>query len=340
MIKYDESEKLLVSELLKVSCGKQKIEVEKIDSVEKLTGDASARRYYRIVGDGKSYVVCLDNPKPEGVEIPTFAEVQAFLLSKNVRVPKIFDQFDDGTYFLEEDLGDLTLLSRLSAVSDYQEELSWYKKAVDLLIAMHSIPNAELKPHAFYKLSFDEAKLTFEYNFTIDYFVNNFLGHCLSARDKECLDVGFKEIIREMAQRPMVFTHRDYHSRNLMVKNGELVVIDFQDARLGLRQYDLVSLLEDCYYQIQENNKEILIDFYLRNSEIKDLNDFMYMYDLSLLQRVFKAIGSFSYIYAKKGDKRYLKYIHYGMEKIKGVLFKYPQLSDVRKALFKIYYAS
>ena len=141
----------------------------------------------------------------------------------------------------------------------------------------------------------------------------------------------------------MVVCHRDYHSRNIMVVNEEVVVIDFQDARMGLPQYDLVSLLEDCYYKVSRDNKHDLKmiywdNFLQKNCPQESKEEYLRLYDLMTIQRTFKALGSFAYIYKNRNDIRYLKYIGYAFENLRDVLFRYDEFRDLRVCLSEIYY--
>lgn len=148
-----------------------------------------------------------------------------------------------------------------------------------------------------------------------------------------------------LSNEPRALVHRDYHSRNLMIINGEQVVIDFQDARMGTPLYDLVSLLEDCYYQINTENKTKLIDYYFQTyfkkfDSSKTFEQFKELYDFMAIQRVFKAIGSFAYIYADRKDLRYIKYIGYAFEKVRSIMLKHPSFASERKILSSLYYAN
>ena len=127
-----------------------------------------------------------------------------------------------------------------------------------------------------------------------------------------------------------------------MCFKGEYFIIDFQDIRMGLPQYDLVSLLEDCYYKLEDQNLEKLKSYYFKQY-ISIYTDqtrekFNKLYDLMTIQRTFKAIGSFSYLYVVKKKPNFLKYIGFGMEKIKHKLNKYSELNDLKERLFKDYY--
>ena len=212
------------------------------------------------------------------------------------------------------------------------------------MLSLHNIPLGEVEKSKKFPLKFDEEKLNSEIEFTVDYFVSKFLK-IESDQIKESILNEFKVINKRIAQMPMVLTHRDFHSRNIMVKNEEFVLIDFQDARLGLPQYDLVSLLEDCYYDLGDENKEKLIEYYFNsidNASLdqEDISKFMDLYWDMTLQRVFKAVGSYAYIFDTRKDVRYIKYIGFAMEKIRKAMMMNPRYSSLRKVLFGIYYES
>jgi aminoglycoside/choline kinase family phosphotransferase len=130
-----------------------------------------------------------------------------------------------------------------------------------------------------------------------------------------------------------------------MIKDGEQIVIDFQDARMGTPLYDLVSLLEDCYYQIDGENKKRLIEYYYNTyfkafDSTKNFEQFKSLYDMMTIQRVFKAIGSFAYIYADRKDLRYIKYIGYAFEKVRSIMLHHEHFAKERKILSSLYYAN
>jgi len=181
--------------------------------------------------------------------------------------------------------------------------------------------------------------------FTKKYFLKMYLGLDVTTPGVEALYKKLYDMCYMISNEPRVLVHRDYHSRNLMIKNGEQIVIDFQDARMGTPLYDLVSLLEDCYYQLDSNNKEKLIHYYYETyfqkiDSSKNFEQFMYLYDMMAIQRVFKAIGSFAYIYADRKDLRYVKYIGYAFEKVRALMLSHEEFSKERKILSSLYYAN
>jgi aminoglycoside/choline kinase family phosphotransferase len=252
---------------------------QQIQSIEKLPGDASTRRYYRVnaqdsQGQARSLIVMVMEPFTEkGKNIP-FLSIHSHLAKAGVDVPKVIDFDPAQGFILLEDLGDVTLLRSLQDVASVQEERTYFEKAIDALCDMHvgSGPNRatsdEKQVIDGFKLFFDREKLMWEVNFCIEHFYQKHLQRKFTDRDLKTITDGFTQICTELEREPTVFTHRDYHSRNLMVApnadggagvdRNRYVMIDFQDARMGPCTYDVASLLRDSYYQLSEPQIEHL----------------------------------------------------------------------------------
>lgn len=344
-MKPEQSERLLVEELLKKSISKLDFKSSEITSVDKLTGDASTRRYYRVFIGQESFVVCLDEPtKVPGAE-PNFLKLQRVLKEQGVRVPGIIDRELGAGYILEEDLGDRTFLRELSKIESSDAEFEFYKKAVDGMIHIHQVDVEKYAGEPFTVLAFDLEKLYFEMEFSKKYFLGKFLGVDLESIEVKILYSKLSSICETLAKEERVLVHRDYHSRNIMLKDDEQVIIDFQDARMGTPLYDLVSLLEDCYYLLEEANREKLKTYYYETFFKKRIKQnsrqhFDYIYDLMAIQRIYKAIGSFSYIFADRSDVRYVKYIGFAFERLRLILSRHKEFDEARKILCGIYYAN
>lgn len=343
-MKPEVAERLFIEELFSRSIEKEKIDSKELKNIDRLTGDASTRRYYRLDSEKESFVVCLDNPITDTNQKNAFVEVQAFLNNKGLRVPKVYDTLLKKGYILEEDLGDITLLQKLSGLKTIDCEYEIYKRVIDQLLCLHSLKENEIAESNLFNLKFDFEKLISEIDFTVKYFLKLFLK---IEDEKYCQKIveAFHPICKRLAEKKMVLTHRDFHSRNVMWKaNDELVIIDFQDARMGIPQYDLASLLDDCYYEIHPQNKERLKNYYYENMGEKNISqtkdEFESLYQDMVLQRVFKAVGSFSYIYNTRKDERYLKYIGFAMEKLRLVMFQDQKYSELKENLYKVYYES
>lgn len=304
----------------------------KTSSIESLTGDASSRRYWRV--NDKNTMLCHD---PNHESFLNFIKLQKYLKTLDINVPEVKAHKEKGHYLLD-DLGDQTFLLELSNIS-HDGEYKLYQSAIDTMIKFQTVKSDI--PGIVKQRSFDKEKLSYEINMTLKYF----LEIMLNVPEQEIQEIrsDFDLVIKELTNKPMCFAHRDYHSRNLMMKNNNVYVIDFQDARMGLPHYDLVSLLEDCYIDTGSLNRKKLIKHYWDHSDkqlfhSESFDDFMQVYYLSLIQRVFKAIGSFAYIYETRKDIRYLKYIGYAMEKIRRTLREINLQTNLRSSLLKPYY--
>lgn len=343
-MKPEQAERFFIEELFNKTQDKDILKSEKLEEVDKLTGDASTRRYYRIFTSRDSYVVCLDNPFDGEMEKHPFLSVQQFLGANHIRVPSILDHNLSRGYSLQEDLGNVTLLHHLSELTSTQDEHKIYQTIVDQLLELHRIPPSAVKSQDLFQLKFDYQKYMDETRFTFKYFLN-FFNKIQDENLIQELETLFDPIMKRLAEQKMVITHRDFHSRNIMVKNGKFVFIDFQDARWGIPQYDLVSLLEDCYYDLKQENRDTLKRYYFDHLDPsihgqKSYEQFLELYDDMTIQRVFKAVGSFCYIYNWRKDDRYLKYIGFAMEKIRRVMMDKPRYAELKKKLYQHYYAN
>ncbi len=282
-----------------------------------------------------------------------FLVVQKHLDSAGVDVPAVLDVDPGKGFILLEDLGDVTLLRRLQDVESRDLERHLYEKVIDELIRMQieASPARKKADIDAYKLRFDHEKLMWEINFTLEHFYKTHLKREIKDSDLRIMREGFSEICTILANEPTVLTHRDFHSRNVMwvqaadgnADHERLVMIDFQDARMGPAQYDLASLLKDSYYQLEEAQIQRLIDYYVVRWEAvsgQRLNrvQFQYIFDLMSVQRNFKAIGSFASFLNRRGNPTYLKYIGNTFENIRRTLLKYPKYSALREVLFHYYY--
>ncbi len=319
-----------------------------IKSVVRIPGDASTRRYYRVHSEDGSYILMRMEPfSAQGEGLP-FIVVQRHLASAGVDVPAILDVDADRGYILLEDLGDVTLLRKLQEVASSEVERHIYERVIDSLVDLQYHASPERTPASIdaYKLRFDHEKLFWEATNTIEHFYEIYLKRNIKDADRKVMHDGLSEICQILADEPTVLAHRDFHSRNIMVVPSEterLVMIDFQDARMGPAQYDLASLLKDSYYQLEETQICRLIDYYIArweavSGERLDAHQFRTVFDLMSIQRNFKAIGSFASFLNRRGDASYVKYIGNTFENIRRTLLKYPQYSRLREVLFHYYY--
>lgn len=306
--------------------------------IKKLAGDASTRKYYRIIAENISYVGCLDQPL-EGKR-SDFEEISNFLSFKNVQVPRIFKTYPEKGFILQEDLGDDMLVNFLSKEFEDEVILFWYKKSIDIINQLQLININEL-PLIVKERKFDFKKYNFELGVSNLYFLEKYLNYQFSENETIIFLESFEKIIKFLMSDKLVVIHRDFHSRNIMVKNDQLKIIDYQDLMLGTGLYDLVSLLDDSYFPLKDELKLELREYFKANNQYyAKKNDFEKMYDYNAIQRLYKALGSFTYIYALRDDDRYLKYVGIGVSRLISLLSKYDELSPVLNVILKAYHGN
>ena len=278
-----------------------------------LTGDASDRRYFRAVkNDGQSIVLALHSA-PFVLDALPFVNVARLFSNVPLPVPAILGHADDLGVLVVQDLGDVTLQAHLGAASP-GEHAALYRQAIGLLDALQR-RGRELESEQYvpYRVAFDVEKLTWELEFFVRHFIEAYRGVSIPPAARAAIVEEWAPIVRELASEPRVLCHRDYHSRNLMLHDGRLFMIDFQDARMGPDTYDLASLLRDSYVDIGEDSVEEFIAYFLALKglppEGREAGEFRRRFDLMALQRNLKALGTFGYQTATRQNPVYIQYI-------------------------------
>jgi len=189
-----------------------------------------------------------------------------------------------------------------------------------------------------YSLQFDVEKLMWEMDFMIKHYIKGFLNQELKPDVETEIRATLTGLCQTLAEEEKVFVHRDYHSRNLMVRRENLMLIDFQDARMGPRQYDLVSLLKDSYIVLEEETRNELLSYYLHRIEQEGgrkipRSAFLKIFDWMSVQRNLKAIGTFASQYMEHKNERYLEYIDPTLRYILDVIHSRSDLEPLGRAL-------
>ena len=297
------------------------------------TGDASDRKYFRIMPpDSPPFVLALHTGAIEFATLP-FANVAGLLQQIPLPVPVILGHSDELGIVALQDLGDVTLQAHLGAAAP-TEHAALYRQAV-ALVELLQRRGAELASDRYtpYAIAFDVDKLTWELNFFVKHFVEGYRASPVAPAERERLECEFAEIVRELAAEPRVLCHRDYHSRNLMLHDGSLYIIDFQDARLGPDTYDLVSLLRDSYMDMSERQVDDLIAYFLALKGRPEDEDFRRRFDLMALQRNLKALGTFGYQTTTRRNPVYIQYIPRTLKYVRDNLEKYPRFAPLHEIL-------
>lgn len=331
-------------------------------SIDKIKGDASNRSYYRISFDqNKHTMILMELAEPEAfkkaeekvtvsaipvTELP-YINILNHLSKCDVEVPKLFlYEKEKGLLFLE-DLGDETLHERIERAG-INACMEYYKKAIDELIKIHSCAT-RIKDNGCiaFGRAFDTALLMWEFEHFIEYGIpvcrtgrEDAKGIKIPEDDRKAIRDIFYSISEKLAKEQRVFTHRDFHSRNLMIHNDNISVLDFQDALMGPCQYDLASLLRDSYIALPEEMIDELIEYYISkkkavDSSKIDKNNFRELFDLMSIQRNLKAAGRFAYINSVKKNNFYLQFIPQTLGYVRKNLKRYTELNNLRELLGK-----
>ena len=305
-----------------------------------LTGDASDRRYFRVLQRDDPSQVLAVHPGPIEFERLPFVNVSRLLSELPVPVPSILGHSDSLGIIALEDLGDVTLQAHLGAASP-AEHRALYRQAVTLVETLQR-RGADMASPSYipYGVAFDVEKLTWELQFFAKHFLEGYRGVALTSASREALATEFAAIAEELAGERRVLCHRDYHSRNLMLHSGRLYIIDFQDARMGPDTYDLVSLLRDSYVDFTEHDVDDLIAFFLAlrsgadgGASAADAAEFRRRFDLMAVQRNMKALGTFGFQTLSRGNPVYIQYIPRTLNYVRANLDRYPRFGRLQELL-------
>jgi len=274
-------------------------------TARKIMGDSGERQYHRVSIKDKT---CILASYPPGAQksLKSFLIVQDLFKRKEFSVPKILAQDDNNGFVLLEDVGSLSL--ERYYLETYK--LDFHKMALDGLWQIQEDVNS------------DDLKTAFSVNqgFHEMIFTYQQFNHAFLEDDKEKLFEEFLDISEKLTQPPLVSSHRDFHSRNLFVYRNRLYIIDFQDAGFYPVYYDLVSLIEDPYTVLSDQEKQLLMKYYEKkwNKKID-----VYKFQLTTVQRLFKAVGSFMGFFNLRGQSHHLKYIHSSLKKVESILVQW-----------------
>ncbi len=306
--------------------------------LEDLPGDASIRRYFRIhLADGNTFVL-MELPPEMQPDLKNILSVWDYFWKHNLGVPERYGYAAQSGIIFSEDLGDLTL-EQLVEGSSGEEYRPYYKQAVDLICRMQQVGNIHPEPGCpAFNLVFDTEKFAWELDFFRRYFLEEFRGQKITKQDKVELHTYFHRLSERLSQESRYLAHRDYHSRNLLIKSGSVRVVDFQDARQGPPTYDLASLLRDSYVSLPQALIEELLEYYLEQNAAlvlggEDRQKFLRLFDYTCLQRNLKALGTFGYQASVRHNLRYAADVPRTIGYVAHNLGKYQELGGLRALL-------
>ena len=280
-------------------------------SVQKLIGDASSRQYFRLVVENEGSYVLAAYPEPFKLEDFTYQNVYDIFRAVGLPVPEIIVADGELGIVLQEDLGDESVQKRLRQ-STQEEYCRLMCRAIDLMILIQTEATKVVPPQTeAARLAFDKEKLSWELAFFRRYYGN--YRHLPLPEDQGLIEESTR-LAEELASFQRFLCHRDYHVRNLMVKNEQVFIIDFQDARQGPALYDLVSLLKDSI-QLTPQQVEWYFGYYVNRSRAENSPALLEegllrrQFDLMTVQRLLKALGTYGYQITERGNFIYEQYV-------------------------------
>ena len=250
-------------------------------------------------------------------------------------MPEIyFHDADEGLIWLE-DLGERDFYS-------YRDETwlvrrAFYESALDQIAALHALPESvciQMKQHL--PAEFNSELYLWEQN----YFFENCLGRYFKIEKAKLAQLASLPALREIADHlasfPRVLVHRDFQSQNIIIRNSQAYLIDFQGMRPGLAEYDLASLLYDPYVDLPESERVELTEYY-RGRQLENgiaINgDFDLKLRLCAMQRLMQALGAYGFLGLVKGHKHFLKHVAAAMQSLQRTVAEIDELTELEKTL-------
>ncbi len=263
-------------------------------SISPVAGDASFRRYFRVVSGNGDRAILMDAPPPHEDPKP-FIEIAEYLKGNGFRAPEIFAKDLSRGLVLIEDFGDNRMREHLDV--NPGEETAIYNQAIDTIVGLSYADRADLPPY-------DEAAYLREVNLLTEWYMPAMgLGV-----DRSGFENVWKAALAVVAGEQKVTVLRDYHAENIMLlADGGQGIIDFQDALVGHPAYDLVSLLQDARRDVSPELEQAMLEYY-REHAAPD-KDFDLHYALLGAQRNTKIIGIFTRLWKRDGKDRYLGFL-------------------------------
>jgi len=283
-------------------------------SCRQLTGDGSDRKWYRLT-DGRNRIVMADHGitlDPEGSEVRAFVSIGIHLYNSGLPVPRIYyhDEFS-GLVFME-DLGDCHLQQAIGQETDDFLKKRRYREVIDTLLDLTKRAADGFDPHwTCQTTAYDRSLiLNNECRYFLDAFVNGYLDLAVACEE---LAEEFETLARRTLENGITgLIHRDFQSRNVMIRDDRHYLIDFQGARMGPVQYDLASLLIDPYAHLAPSLQHELLDYAVDQAKKRlncDPNRFVRGYRHCAVTRNLQMLGAFGFLSRVKGKRFFERWI-------------------------------
>ena len=292
----------------------------------------SERRFYRVRCPGEQSLILVKyNLAHE--ENRHYVRIAQFLAQHGIHAPKIyFHDAEEGLIWIE-DLGDTDLFSFRD--EPWLVRASFYRCAIDEIAKLHA-----LRPHEWATL---RGEMPPEFNAALyrweqQYFFENCLGRIFHLDEQRRRTLASLPALDEIAQRlaslPRVLVHRDFQSQNIIIRNAQAHLIDFQGMRPGLAQYDLASLLFDPYVRLTPPEREEISSYYLAQRGLTaKLVSFHEILSLCAMQRLMQALGAYGFLGLIIGNRQFLTHVQAALASLRQIIGEMEALAPLGAAL-------
>ena len=297
----------------------------------------SDRKFYR-VRSAPEQTLILVKYNLEREENRLYVQVAEFLAANGIRTPRVyFHDAVEGLMWIE-DLGETDLWSYRD--DNWVARRALYDSALEQVAKLHALPNEAADGiRKDFPPEFDAALYTWEQQ----YFFENCLGRHFGMDDDERAELAalpaLQEIPSRLAELPRVLVHRDFQSQNIIIRNGEAYLIDFQGMRPGLAEYDLASLLYDPYVTLSTREREQLFgDYCAARAALGQpvTHQCEELLRLCALQRLMQALGAYGFLGLVKGNKAFLAHIPAALASLRGIVAQIPGAEKLSAALARL----
>jgi aminoglycoside/choline kinase family phosphotransferase len=278
-------------------------------------GRGSDRTFFRLKWNRKDSAI-LVHYDPKRVENIYYADIAAFLHEIDVAVPRLIRHDPARCLIIMEDLGDTDLWSLRETPWETRRPL--YQKMLSIVERLHSFPEKEF-PSGRVRLmeGFSPDLYRWEGHYFKDHFVRDVCGIELEPSFEAELESEFTSLAERLTETMRCLVHRDLQSQNVMIRDGEPFLIDFQGMRFGSLFYDLGSLLCDPYVELSDNQMmDLLLHYFGLSKQTLTWNDFQKIFWEASAQRLMQALGAYGFLGLKKGLKAYLDHIPAGLRNL------------------------
>ncbi len=308
--------------------GAAKVEIRPIEK------GGSDRKFYRIQCSPEQTLILVKYDL-ERAENRHYVQIAQFLGAHGIRVPKIYFHDEQEGLIWIEDLGETDLWS-------FRDE-SWlvrralYESALDEMVKLHRLPTSAAESiRNDLPAGFNTGLYLWEQN----YFFENALARHFNVAERRWREIAALPVLHEIAVRlgnkKEILVHRDFQSQNVIVRNAQAYLIDFQGMRLGLAEYDVASLLFDPYMNLPATEREELMEYY-RAAQVRNGHpveeDFVETLRLCAVQRLMQALGAYGFLGIVNGNKQFLRFIPTAMKSLHGIIREIEGLEELDRAI-------